>query len=73
MFLKLFYILISGIPSVLSMANKPFNQINLFMRNKPNFRKPEMNITPLITKTYENKTLSMRGKNKPNFKPTLEV
>jgi hypothetical protein len=36
MFLKLFYILISGIPSILLMANKPFNQIHLFMQNKPN-------------------------------------
>ena len=66
MFLKLFYILISGIPSILLMANKPFNQIHLFMQNKPNFQKPKKNLSLLKAKTYENKTLGGRGKNKPN-------
>ena len=51
---------------VISGCCKMFNQIHLFMQNKPNFRKPKMNITSLITKAYENQTLGMRGKNKPN-------
>jgi hypothetical protein len=37
-----------------------------FMQNKPNFRKPKMNTKLYLTKTYENKTLGGRGKNKPN-------
>jgi hypothetical protein len=66
MFLKLFYILISGIPSILLMANKPFNQIHLFMRNKPNFQKPKTSINHLLTKTYENKSRLALPENKPN-------
>jgi hypothetical protein len=80
MCLKLFYILISdfrlltsgsplSVSSESSVANKPFNQIHLFMRNKPNFRNPKKNLNLLKAKTYENKTLSRCGKNKPNFKP----
>jgi hypothetical protein len=40
--------------SVICGCGKMFNQINLFMRNKPNYRKVEVNISNLITKTYEN-------------------
>jgi hypothetical protein len=41
----------------------------LFIQNKPNFRKSQMNVTSLITMVYENKTLGESGKNKPNSKP----
>jgi len=39
------------------------------MQNKPNFRKSQMNVSNIITKDYENKTLGERGKNKPNSNP----
>jgi hypothetical protein len=41
-------------------------QIHLFMRNKPNFRKPKMNISNYITKTYKNIIPLALPKNKPN-------
>ncbi len=44
-------------------------QINLFMQNKANFRKSQMNITDFITKNYENKTLSERGKKQSQTNP----
>jgi len=44
-------------------------QIDPFMQNKPNFPDAQMNLTSLITKSYENKTLGGCGKNKANTKP----
>ncbi len=44
-------------------------QIALFMQNKPNFRKSQMNVNKVLTMDYDNKTLSKRGKNKPNTNP----
>ena len=44
-------------------------QIRLFMQNKPNFRKSQMNASRVSTRDYENKTLGQRGKNKANSKP----
>ena len=44
-------------------------QIRLFMQNKANFRKSQMNVNNVLTMDYENKTLSGRGKNKANSKP----
>ncbi|HIJ53441.1 MAG TPA: hypothetical protein HPP66_09855 [Planctomycetes bacterium] len=44
-------------------------QIAHFMQNKPNFRKSQMYVSPVIIKGYENETLSRRGKNKPNSNP----
>ena len=44
-------------------------QISLFMQNKANFQKSQMNVTSIITMVYENRTLSERGKNKANTKP----
>ncbi len=44
-------------------------QINLFMQNKPNFRKSQMNVNKVLTKDYENETLSERGKNKAKTNP----
>jgi len=44
-------------------------QIRLFMQNKANFPKSQMNVTKALTKDYANKTLGGRGKNKPNSKP----
>ena len=39
------------------------------MQNEPNFQKSQMNVSVLIQKAYENKTLSERGKNEPNTNP----
>jgi hypothetical protein len=44
-------------------------QINLFMQNKANFRKSQMNVTDLLTRDYEKRILGEHGKNKPNTKP----
>jgi len=44
-------------------------QIRLFMQNKPNFQKAQMNVTVFYTKEYESQTLSRSGKNKANTKP----
>ncbi|HIJ54252.1 MAG TPA: hypothetical protein HPP66_14045 [Planctomycetes bacterium] len=44
-------------------------QISLFMQNKPNFRKSQMNVNNVLTRDYENKTLGECGKNKPNSNP----
>ena len=40
-------------------------QIRLFMQNKANFRKSQMNVNKVLTKDYEQKTLGQRGKSKP--------
>ena len=47
-----------------------------YMQNKPNFRKAKMNITPAITKDYENETAFELRQNKPNrtqFQPKNEA
>ncbi len=44
------------------------NQL-LFMQNKPNFRKAQMNVSSLITTDYENKWQQRVRKNKPNSNP----
>ncbi|GAI37054.1 unnamed protein product, partial [marine sediment metagenome] len=49
-------------------VEKPL-QISLFMQNKANFQKSQMNVNKAITRDYENETLGKRGKNKPNTNP----
>ncbi len=44
-------------------------QINLFMQNKPNFQKSQMNVNLCLTKNYENKSDWTIGQNKPNSNP----
>ncbi len=39
------------------------------MQNKPNFRKAKMNVSPAITKNYEQLAMNYANKNKPNSKP----
>ena len=41
------------------------NQL-LFMQNKPNFQKSQMNVNPYNTTVYENNSNWTLGKNKPN-------
>jgi hypothetical protein len=42
---------------------------NLFMQNKANFRKNQMNVTDLLTRKYDKKDTWSSGKNKPNSNP----
>ena len=44
-------------------------QIRLFMQNKPNFRKSQMNVSDYMTREYENMDTWWSGKNKPNSNP----
>ena len=39
------------------------------MQNKPKPRKSQMNVNKVLTRDYEKKTLSERGKNKPKTNP----
>ena len=39
------------------------------MRNKPNFRKTQMNLTSFLTTNYEQRTMNYEVKNKPNSNP----
>jgi len=41
----------------------------LFMQNKPNFPKSQMNVSFFYTKEYENKSDRTLGENKPNSNP----
>ena len=40
-------------------------QIHLFMQNEPKFRKSQMNVTNLLTREYEKRTLGQLGKTNP--------
>jgi len=42
---------------------------NLFMQNKANFRKSQMNVSTILTKDYENKTLGEHEKKQSQTKP----
>jgi len=44
-------------------------QIALFMQNKPNFKKDQMNVSRVSTRDYEKKDTWLSGKNKPNSNP----
>jgi len=44
-------------------------QIDLFMQNKPNFRKSQMNVSILLKMDYENKRNWTLGQSKPNSNP----
>ena len=41
----------------------------IFMQNKPNFPDAQMNLSPNITKDYENGSNTTLGENKPNSNP----
>jgi len=44
-------------------------QNHLFMQNKPNFQKSQINVSTVITMNYEQRTTNYEIKNKPNSKP----
>ncbi len=48
-------------------------QINLFMQNKPNFRKSQMNVKSYNTTDYENKSNWTLGESKPNSNPITRM
>jgi len=43
------------------------------MQNKPNFRRPKMNVSFFYTKDYENKSNWTLGQNKPNSNPIRQA
>jgi len=44
-------------------------QIDPFLTNKANFPKSQMNVSPVLTKNYEQLTMNNELKNKPNSNP----
>ena len=60
---------ILNIPVALHLSRVLYKS-TLFMQNKPNFRKAEMNITPVKTMNYEQRTMNYFMQNKPNFRNT---
>jgi len=53
----------------LYICREPSTNQLLFMQNKPNFRKSQMNVNPYNTMDYENKHNWTLGQNKPNSNP----
>jgi len=45
---------------------KEVRKIYLFIQNKPNFRKSQINVNKVLSKDYENGTLGERPKTNPN-------
>jgi len=58
--------LFTNLPS--TIVENPL-QIALFMQNKPNFQKAQMNVSTFSQMAYENKRDSTPGENKPNTNP----
>ena len=48
------------------ICREPSTNQLLFMQNKPNFQKSQMNVNPYNTKNYENESKWTLGENKPN-------
>ncbi len=51
------------------ICREPSTNQLLFMQNKPNFRKSQMNVSIFSKKAYENKSNWTLGQNKPNSNP----
>ncbi len=51
------------------ICREPSTNHLLFMQNKPNFRKAQMNVNSLITMNYENISDWTIGQSKPNSNP----
>ena len=64
------YSVVCLLSSVLGTSTSVENplQINLFMQNKPNFRKAKMNVNLTLTKDYRKKDDFSVRINKPNFR-----
>ncbi len=57
------------VPIRLYTCREPSTNQLLFMQNKPNFQKAQMNVNPYNTTDYENKWPRRVRKNKPNSNP----
>ena len=55
--------------SALYICREPSTNQLLFMQNKPNFQKSQMNVNIYNTTDYENKSNWTLGENKPNSNP----
>jgi len=53
--------------------NWPINQFESIMQNKPNLLNALMNVSPFITRDYENKSNWKLGENKANTNPILSA
>jgi hypothetical protein len=53
---------------IFTLVESPL-QIRPFMQNKANFRKSQMNVSPVITREYKNKSNWTLGENKANSNP----
>ncbi len=62
------YAILANRPPPSTSVENPL-QINLFMQNKPNFQKSQMNVSSVITRDYENKRNWTLGESKPNSNP----
>ena len=56
-------------PSALYICRERSTNQLLFMQNKPNFRKSQMNVSIFTQMHYENLSDWTLGENKPNSKP----
>ncbi len=63
---RLYFLLSAFAPLHLSRV---LYKSTLFMQNKPNLRKSQMNVTSLTTVDYENIANWTLGENEPNSKP----
>ena len=52
-------------------TNTPVNQQTQNMQNEPNFKNPQINLTPAKTKDYENKLTIGHRQNEPKTNPLL--
>jgi len=53
----------------LIMTTEPQTTNYLIMQNKPNFLNIQMNVSPVMTKHYEQKTPLRQSENKPKTNP----
>ncbi len=60
--------LLSSVLAPLHLSRNLYKS-TLFMQNKPNFRKSQMNLNSLLTTDYERKRDWTLGENKPNSNP----
>ncbi len=56
-------------PALSTTVETPLQISPVYMQNKANFRKSQMNVTKVLTKDYEIKTLGEHGKNEPKTNP----
>ncbi|MFH1882695.1 MAG: hypothetical protein ABIL62_08300 [Planctomycetota bacterium] len=61
--------IVCQLPSALYICRESSTNQLLFMQNKPNFAKAQMNIKPYNTMDYENISDWTLGQNKPNSNP----